>query len=476
MTFKEALSGLLDVSETTRTVFPKASALPAAISKLSEKLENAGQIAVSNFDDFAADIHARAAGRGPASFSGRELRTIGRHLFTPTELGTFASNRELVDLVVDRAASRPSPPLMRALTQAYFFGYGSAGHELQMLADVLVACPDHVTPDLLRFARSNGLMTGVARPTNLARLIMASSEAPNEQLQQFRFVGGLERSSFVEEAFGAACEMVSEGEPNETLLHRLLDWAVPVGHERAAEDRGQDVLVQAFPAKVGGLARGLLAPWRSSASKPSAELEARIRNLFLAALGDPRFKKNIGWNRVDDLDRQVFIQWMNAASVRQFFDIVTETMSTDDERRMWRYRRKFWTAYLDDVQDAWVVFGPEGARLARRRAVETGDESFRKFARFSTSGAQSSHAALLLKIGDLVVAEWSHSGKCRMWVSSGRAIPELYESEYAVHALREGEWETSHHGNEHYSWQFKVASKIRAHTGVSKRQISYRVD
>jgi len=443
----------------------RPSALPDALVILSEKLEQAGQENIPDINVFAADIHDRFSREYTPFLTTREIKTIARHLFTDTESGMFVSSTKILDFVLDRVENRSSTSLLRALTQAYFFGFNHTdkNEDCKKLTKVLQKCPENFTPDLLRHAQSNQFI-GEEGPNQLAEIIMSSNENAVKQLAKLGFKGGLSTSAFVEVAFEEACEMVARSWSDEASFHKLLDW-------NAGYDQGKDILALAFPKKVKQLAHGLLFPWRSSNREPSSELQARIRNLFLTVLGDPRIEKN-KWRGVDEDDRQVFIRWMNAASMRQFFDIVSETMNSPNERRMWQSRRRFWTAYLGDAQEAWVVFGAKSAQLAEWQARETGDDSFLQFAQFSTPGALSTHAVLLLRIGDLTIAEWNHVGKCRMWLSRRGTAPVLYHKEYEVFALRNNEdWETAHYGDEQYIWQRKVARQIQEYTGVSRFQI-----
>src|SRR5690606_16101213 len=86
--------------------------------------------------------------------------------------------------------------------------------------------------------------------------------------------------------------------------------------------------------------------------------------------------------------------WLTEQSLRQFLDIVDQTAV----ERMWKYRRAFWEAVYDGglISEAWVAFGPLGARLARRAY---GPDA--SFARLETDGKQveQGHAVLLLKVG-----------------------------------------------------------------------------
>lgn len=150
-------------------------------------------------------------------------------------------------------------------------------------------------------------------------------------------------------------------------------------------------------------------------------------------------------------------------------------MKAPDEKRMWRYRRKFWSAYLPHITDAWVAFGSQGEHLARETARRTEDNNFKRFGLLHGAVA-GTHAVLIMTIGDLTIAEWSHSGKCRMWLRGHPNAPKLYASHYRAEDLRWSEWwEASHTGNEAYGWQGKFAEKIRRETGVSVSSAEYRV-
>jgi hypothetical protein len=58
------------------------------------------------------------------------------------------------------------------------------------------------------------------------------------------------------------------------------------------------------------------------------------------------------------------LRWLTRTSVYQFLDIVGRTA----DRYMWQYRRAFWTSYLEagHIDEAWVVFGANGAPIAER--------------------------------------------------------------------------------------------------------------
>jgi len=147
--------------------------------------------------------------------------------------------------------------------------------------------------------------------------------------------------------------------------------------------------------------------------------------------------------------------------------------------RHWVYRKAFWKSYFkgEYISDAWVVFGPTGAQIAEQAFHKTGDESWRSFSRFGRgSGFESNHAALILRIGDLVVVDWSHNGKCWIWNDSNPKAPSFYESGYGANQLRKARFGQVHGGSDRYSWQQKVAEHIRQHTGIEMTVTDYKVN
>lgn len=72
---------------------------------------------------------------------------------------------------------------------------------------------------------------------------------------------------------------------------------------------------------------------------------------------------------------------------------------------MWRYRRAFWEAYLDDMYYTRVILGPAALRLAR---VELHKEALNYAV---LSGIQDGTQSLLMfTIGQYTFIEVSHNG------------------------------------------------------------------
>ena len=162
------------------------------------------------------------------------------------------------------------------------------------------------------------------------------------------------------------------------------------------------------------------------------------------------------------------IRWLAQATLEQFLKVVDRVAPN----HQWDYRRAFWNAYIERraVGNAWVAFGSSGTQIAKRLADHSGDALMRRFA--TLMAASSDHAVLLLQIGDLVIADWSHNGRLRIWRRSNPNAPELNRSSYLAAELRgDADFETVHRPPD--GWQSKAEAHIRKHTGIRLNEAEY---
>jgi hypothetical protein len=122
------------------------------------------------------------------------------------------------------------------------------------------------------------------------------------------------------------------------------------------------------------------------------------------------------------------------------------------------------------VGNAWVAFGTHGAQVARQLADDTDDTLMRRFA--TLRGAGTDQAVLLLKIGDLVIADWSHNGRLRIWRRGNAAVPEFSLKSYLAAKLRAGsDFDAVHLPPD--GWQARTEAYIRKHTNVRLTESEY---
>ncbi|MEI8395127.1 MAG: EH signature domain-containing protein [Rhodospirillaceae bacterium] len=148
----------------------------------------------------------------------------------------------------------------------------------------------------------------------------------------------------------------------------------------------------------------------------------------------------------------------------QFFEVV-EVSVPAYQSRMWAERRQYWLSYLENqsIIDCRVVFGRRGAALARQMATREDNQSLSDFADFSHDpGIDPNQAVLLMKFCALLVADWSHSGRCYIWLKDNPAAPVMNRNEYLRSDLMsDADFETPHNRN----WQNSVDDFIAGPSG-----------
>jgi hypothetical protein len=205
-------------------------------------------------------------------------------------------------------------------------------------------------------------------------------------------------------------------------------------------------------------------PWTSK--EPDRRLRETIQSL-LEFLGDPRINKD-AWVRSDETARSIIIRWLAKATLKQFLKVVDRVAA----KHQWDYRRAFWSAYIEGqfVSNSWVAFGTEGAEVATRLAKSSDDKLMRQFATLGKAG--SNQAVLLLQIHDLIIADWSHNGRLRIWRRGNSSAPEFGSASYIASQLRANpEFEIAHLPPD--GWQAKAEAYIRRHTGIKLLQVDY---
>ncbi|WP_374571940.1 EH signature domain-containing protein [Phenylobacterium sp.] len=309
-------------------------------------------------------------------------------------------------------------------------------------------------------ARQYLIFDAARAPERLTRAVMDSAEPPQSILQSAGLQSeGRLRGGLAEAAFRLGCISVQgKKESRATPLQtRLIAWSRLGGS------------AYAYPRAWTEFAGALFRPWETN--EPKGEHKATLLDAAISYAGDPRVQP-ARWSVVraqapDAYD--VIVRWLTKASVEQFFDIVAETTDRPD---MWAERREFWERYLhaDHISAAWVAFGADGAWRAEQAASRSNDTGLSMFGRLASGGSRTAeHAALIMKIGDLTVVEWSHNGRWNMWRHGDRGHPALFRHnsrrrpDYEPRELMNAPLWGAHQGD----WRWKVRELIRHETGVT---------
>lgn len=150
-------------------------------------------------------------------------------------------------------------------------------------------------------------------------------------------------------------------------------------------------------------------------------------------------------------------------TVRVFFELLGHS----GQEKKSHYRQQFWQSYLDhsDIQLSHLIV----AAKARQYVVD-------KFAwpisdlpvLQEHKKVDPWHAVLLMRIRHIVIAEWSHKGKCRIWLNSNPSSPQFFQSSYSRDSL----FEFADHTQQHYFserglWQRDLSQWIASETRIS---------
>jgi hypothetical protein len=292
-------------------------------------------------------------------------------------------------------------------------------------------------------------------PGQLARLTIQSVD-PRGELVKSGLGGQLLAGGLAVHAFLSAMKDIQrklENEPTLEDVERAIAWV--------HSDNGETY----FSAQRSTLANAMLVPWTQK--DPSEKVRQRIQNYLLDTLGDPRIDRG-SWVGTQVSAREVLIRWLAHATLEQFLKVVDRVAPP----HQWDYRRAFWSAYIEKgvVANAWVAFGSSGAQVANQIATRSADNLMRRFGRLTGGGADQ--AVLLLSIGDLVIADWSHNGRLRIWRRGNKQAPEFNSNAYLASDLRaDSDFETVHLPPD--GWQRKTEDHIRRHTDIRVSEAEY---
>ncbi len=281
--------------------------------------------------------------------------------------------------------------------------------------------------------------------------IMRSENGPRTFIEEIGFKGTLTSSKLVAEAFVYACDNVRSAIPRASdplpSLQKIVGWAVI--NQSFAYEGARD-------AKKA-LGDVMLLPWVSRT--PSDPVREWVFEWMLRLFKDPRIEPH-NWMRISEDAKGVMFRWLTKASFDQFFEVVGEVVS-HNSKHQWDARKKFWLAYYErqHLQEAWIVFDKHGETIAKR----VGNMGYGRFGRSSRG-----QSVLIMRIGSLIIVEWSHNGACRIWRDGENDVPTLYGPEYSKKALMTNSlYDKSHMGK----WQTDVHDFIASETNI---RLDYR--
>jgi hypothetical protein len=438
----------------TRGIDPLALRRAASALAGSEASRHVEQTA-----ELQARIAAATAQNELGDLSRRDLReACAVFLHPPAPPGR---DQAIGPALVNQVARLRRRAAFFSLINAYLDAFAVGDPDVQRLGrsigDLSPSWPWRPGDAWLQRAREYSLFDATRVPERIAIAVLREDAPVRSVLAgagldtDVRRRGGLAEASFRE-----ACAAIEKlrGTAATAPQLRLIEWS----------EIGQNSI--AFPVSWPRFAPALFVPWGTT--EPPADHKRVLLDSAVEYAGDPRIRQAT-WRNVPADSVDIVLRWLTKASVEQFFDIVSQTMT--DRPDMWAARRQFWTRYLraNLISAAWVVFGSDGARRADHAARNQADSGLSLFGRLGSGGGRTAeHAALIMKIGDLTVVEWSHNGSWNVWRRSDRNHPTLFRHndrhrpDYQPSELMHGPLRGAHQS----SWQWRVAEIIRSETGL----------
>lgn len=465
---REFLQACSTLNAATRNRYDRRMA--SGLSRLAGKLEalpdgGMGK-APKAIEQVAEEIkHALVNG---VPLTQRQVRQSAWCLWNQTT--RLAEDAELGGVLLEHIAAAPRAGAFRALAANFLEGFKQdepgIAHAAAVLSQLAVRWPGNWAQLHTQYQIFD-LEQG---PKRLAEAVVAQDRAPHLILQDFGVALTSAQGNYVRAVTGALLEHLANGsEPDhERRLEKVQRYALT--------ERGTAV----FGDMLRQIAEAILLPFRGV--KPGKLLLDKVLAMLMKALGDPR-RESARWQQIPSALTAMVRNWLTEQSLRQFLDIVEDKTDRPDQ---WEYRRAFWEGVYDMglVSEAWVAFGPGGKIEAVRRF---GKEASFGTVETTTKTVEHGHAVLLMRIGDAVIADWSHNGKCNVWSDhTAYGAPNLYKKSYGSNELvmadanqrdlhEPDRLSVSHTSSTSYGWQYKVAERLRQLTGHRIQQPTYAV-
>ncbi|HEY6259682.1 MAG TPA: EH signature domain-containing protein [Xanthobacteraceae bacterium] len=224
---------------------------------------------------------------------------------------------------------------------------------------------------------------------------------------------------------------------------------------------------------IGDYYEAMLSPFE--AEVPSLDVQKALMSTLVLKFGDPRIVDWPGLLGNDGEMRReacaaILRRWLSIEYLDLFIKIIEKTA----EDRQFRPRKAFWLKYFEKglISDLTLVLASDANRIARKMRGELNNAEYMKWA--TLNSALPNQSVLLMRLGDLVIAEWSHSGAMRFWKITDKNVPKFHNDEYFSSALRSGSLKVKVGGNfrdsiihhDNGQWMAWARNAIEYHTGV----------
>jgi hypothetical protein len=433
------------IRRMTRLAFPEAAALKKACAdftgmrNLSEGAEERIKRILTSFKSGNAGLLDR-----------RDVRFI-----TAAIGSSDLVSKSEVNAILAEVERRHDTRLLRAVFKALLASYRD--QTLRGLIRPFVArYPNVLMPDVRRFSEQSGILED---DRHLHRL--GAELACSKDIYGFCASKGISSGIFASN-YGTELKLDAVREAvklaDEKSLQKFLEW----------------VFAGISGTPIGDYYEAMLSPFETSA--PSPGVQKILISKIVEKFRDPRLfiwptlRGKDGQSRRDACVATVK-RWLSIEYLDLFIKII-ESTAVD---RQFKPRKAFWLQYFekDLISDVTLILAADANRIALKMRGELDNAEYMQWA--NLTGTLTNQSVLLMRVGDLVIAEWSHSGAMRFWKADGKSAPQFHSKEYLGSELRNDSlkirvgsgYRDSIIHSANGEWMRSASNVIKHHTGVS---------
>ncbi|PLV62686.1 hypothetical protein GKQ23_20585 [Erwinia sp. E602] len=248
---------------------------------------------------------------------------------------------------------------------------------------------------------------------------MVNMASPWKELKQF----GITRPhdpGLMSYAHIAYIALIAPELQERSAIEKLFDWLKPDGRSNALMNGAAEAI------------NALLSHWVHK--QPDEELSRYLTETLVNFYGDPRLSRGGAWGSVDELCRNLIINWLTRENIMFFLDVVSKV----EDSHMWEPRRKFWLGLYNEgkITAAWVAFSDMASRKAKEMKSSMKDSSTLNFGSQTAGGYRDNTSLLILQIGKCIVVEGSHTYKVHIFRSEDKKAPALFQEKYDANLIK----------------------------------------
>jgi len=253
--------------------------------------------------------------------------------------------------------------------------------------------------------------------------------------------GELCNMGFAQTAYAEALKMLEKGFQQQPLdvfplLKNFFQWSL----------NGKKLR---YPACRRELLHVFLLPWLQRTA-PTV-LQEQIQGFLIQHVGHPGCKPAT-WDDVRTPALRILHYWLSNSLLQAFFHINEQQQQVSN----WRIRQEFWQHYQKRglIDASWLVCGQQAGEWISDRTSIQGAYTLQ-----THISNRSTESVLLLRLQNLIIADWAQAAETHVWLSKNPYAPKLHQKHYEAQALRLHAEKIPHNSQ----WQQALGQFIHQH-------------